>query len=104
LGGLKPLPSGSHQFEVKFDIDVNGVITASAKDVLTKKMVMTRVSMKGDFSRADMSRMIESTKKLFEIDDGQEKDGGKKGNGEQNDGGQKGNGEQKDNGEKPKNE
>jgi len=67
LSNLQALPTGSHRFEVKFDVDVNGVVTATGRDLRNGKMVMTRVSIRGDFNQADMSRMIENTKNAFTI-------------------------------------
>jgi len=66
---LTPLPQGSHRFEVKFDVDESGVVTATGKDLRYGRFVTTRVSIRGDFSSADMARMMESTKQAFLLAD-----------------------------------
>ena len=37
LTGIPPAPRGVPQIEVKFDIDVNGIVNVSAKDLATNK-------------------------------------------------------------------
>ena len=37
LDGIPPAPRGVPQIEVTFDIDANGIVNVSAKDLATKK-------------------------------------------------------------------
>ncbi|MCX6688744.1 MAG: Hsp70 family protein, partial [Methanoregula sp.] len=68
LTGIPPAPRGIPQIEVTFDIDSNGIIHVSAKDLGSGNS--QDISIKGDkkLSEEDIKKMMESAKQ-FEADD-----------------------------------
>src|SRR5512136_2810551 len=58
LVGIPPAPRGVPQIEVTFDIDANGIVSVSAKDLGTGKSQEIRVTAASGLSEADISRMI----------------------------------------------
>src|SRR5438270_10806346 len=58
LEGIKPAPRGMAQIEVSFDIDANGILTASAKDKETGKEQKITVSGSTQLSKEDIDRMV----------------------------------------------
>jgi molecular chaperone DnaK len=68
LTGIPPAPRGIPQIEVTFDIDSNGIIHVSAKDLGTGNQ--QAISIKGDkkLSEEDIKKMMESAKQ-FEAED-----------------------------------
>ncbi len=68
LTGIPPAPRGIPQIEVTFDIDSNGIIHVSAKDLGTGNQ--QAISIKGDrkISEDEINRMVNDAKK-FEDDD-----------------------------------
>jgi len=68
LTGIPPAPRGIPQIEVTFDIDSNGIIHVSAKDLGTGNQ--QAISIKGDrkISEDEINRMVSDAKK-FEEDD-----------------------------------
>ena len=57
LEGIPPAPRGVPQIEVTFDIDNNGVLNVSAKDVGTGKEQKVRVEASSGLSEAEVERM-----------------------------------------------
>jgi len=58
LVGLPPAPRGVPQIEVAFDIDANGIVSVSAKDVATGKEQKITISGSSGLSRDDVDRMV----------------------------------------------
>ena len=58
LVGIPPAPRGIPQIEVTFDIDANGILHVSAKDLATGKEQSIRIDRTGDISKDDIDRMI----------------------------------------------
>ncbi len=68
LTGIPPAPRGIPQIEVTFDIDANGIIHVSAKDLGTGNQ--QAITIKGDrkLSEDEIKRMVEDSRK-FEQED-----------------------------------
>jgi molecular chaperone DnaK len=58
LDGIPPAPRGIPQIEVAFDIDANGIINVSAKDMGTKKEQSIRIEASGKLSDAEIDQMV----------------------------------------------
>ena len=57
LEGLPPAPRGVPQIEVSFDIDVNGILSVSAKDTATGKEQTVRIEESGGLSDEEIANM-----------------------------------------------
>ena len=57
LDGLPPAPRGVPQVEVKFDIDVNGILNVSAKDKATGKEHSVQIKQSSGLSPEEIDRM-----------------------------------------------
>jgi molecular chaperone DnaK len=57
LVGLPPAPRGVPQIEVTFDIDANGLVHVSAKDLGTGKEQSIRITAAGGLSEAEIKKM-----------------------------------------------
>ncbi len=73
LTGIPPAPRGIPQIEVTFDIDSNGIIHVSAKDMGSGNQ--QAISIKGDkkLSEDDIRKMMDAAKQ-FEADDKKKRD------------------------------
>ncbi len=58
LIGLPPAPRGVPQIEVAFDIDANGIVNVSAKDVATGKEQKITISNSSGLNKEDVERMV----------------------------------------------
>ncbi|HTT71913.1 MAG TPA: Hsp70 family protein, partial [Anaeromyxobacteraceae bacterium] len=58
LVGIPPAPRGVPQIEVTFDIDANGIVHVSAKDLGTGKSQQIRITASSGLSEAEIERMI----------------------------------------------
>ncbi len=58
LVGLPPAPRGVPQIEVAFDIDANGIVNVSAKDVATGKEQKITIAGSSGLNRDDVDRMV----------------------------------------------
>jgi molecular chaperone DnaK len=58
LVGLPPAPRGVPQIEVAFDIDANGIVNVTAKDVATGKEQKITISSSSGLSRDEVDRMV----------------------------------------------
>ncbi|HOP06990.1 MAG TPA: molecular chaperone DnaK [candidate division Zixibacteria bacterium] len=72
LDGIPPAPRGLPQIEVTFDIDANGILNVSAKDMATGKSQNIRIEASSGLSQAEIDRMVEDAKK-HESDDKEKK-------------------------------
>ena len=68
LVGLPPAPRGMPQIEVAFDIDANGILNVSAKDLGTGKEQNIKITAKSNLSDADIKRMVEDATQHAEED------------------------------------
>lgn len=58
LGGIKRSATGMPQIEVTFEIDTNGIVNASARDLTTGKMQEITVTGSNNMSEADIQQAI----------------------------------------------
>jgi molecular chaperone DnaK len=58
LVGIPPAPRGVPQVEVAFDIDANGILNVSAKDLGTNKEQKITISGSGGLKEDDINRMV----------------------------------------------
>ena len=58
LVGLPPAPRGVPQIEVAFDIDANGIVNVTAKDVATGKEQKITISGSSGLTKDDVDRMV----------------------------------------------
>jgi molecular chaperone DnaK len=58
LVGIPPAPRGVPQIEVAFDIDANGIVNVSAKDVATGKEQKITISGSSGLSKDEVDRMV----------------------------------------------
>jgi molecular chaperone DnaK len=68
LAGLAPAPRGIPQIEVTFDIDANGIVNVSAKDLGTGKQQSVTISGGSALSKDDIERMMSDAEKYAEED------------------------------------
>ncbi len=68
LTGIAPAPRGVPQIEVTFDIDRDGIVHVSAKDLGTGKGQSMVVSGRQQLSKDDIDRMMQDAKKYEEQD------------------------------------
>ncbi len=57
LEGIPPAPRGMPQIEVKFDIDANGILNVSAKDLGSGKEQSVRIEQSAGLSEQEIERM-----------------------------------------------
>jgi molecular chaperone DnaK len=58
LTGIPPAPRGVPQIEVAFDIDSNGIVSVTAKDLGTGKQQIVRVTAGSGLTEADIDRIV----------------------------------------------
>lgn len=58
LTGIPPAPRGLPQVEVSFDIDANGIVNVSAKDLGTGKEQTIRITASSGLSESEIQRLI----------------------------------------------
>jgi len=70
LDGIPPMPRGSPQIEVTYDIDANGILTVSAVEKSTgKEQKITIKNDKGRLSKEEVERMVQDAEKFKEEDE-----------------------------------
>ncbi len=62
LTGIPPAPRGMPQIEVTFDIDANGIVNVSAKDMQTGKEQSIRITSSSGLSKEEIDRLINDAK------------------------------------------
>ncbi|OGF51097.1 MAG: molecular chaperone DnaK [Candidatus Firestonebacteria bacterium RIFOXYA2_FULL_40_8] len=70
LVGIAPAPRGMPQIEVAFDIDANGIIHVSAKDLGTGKEQSMKITAPTKLSKEDIEKMVKQAEQ-FATDDKQ---------------------------------
>ena len=68
LTGIKPARRGEPRIEVTFSIDVNGIVTVSAKDLDTQKEQNITISGSNGLSKEDIDRMVREAEENKEAD------------------------------------
>ncbi len=68
LEGLPPAPRGIPQIEVAFDIDANGIVNVSAKDLGTGREQRITVTSSTQLSREEIDRMVKDAEAKAEED------------------------------------
>ena len=63
LGGIAPAPRGIPQIEVSFDIDANGIVNVSAKDLATGKQQQITISSSSNMSKDDVDKAVKEAEK-----------------------------------------
>jgi len=63
LTGIPPAPRGVPQIEVKFDIDVNGIVNVSAKDMGTGKEQSMTITASTNLSEKEIDQMVKNAEK-----------------------------------------
>jgi len=58
LTGLPPAPRGVPQIEVTFDIDANGIVNVSAKDMATQKEQKITITSSSGLSKDEVDKMM----------------------------------------------
>jgi len=62
LDGIPPSPRGIPQIEVTFDIDANGIVNVSAKDMATGKEQKITITATSHLSDSEIDRMVDEAK------------------------------------------
>jgi molecular chaperone DnaK len=73
LTGLPPAPRGVPQVEVTFDIDANGILNVSAKDLATSKQQAITITSSSGLNEKEIEKMVKDAEK-FRAEDQQKKD------------------------------
>jgi molecular chaperone DnaK len=68
LMGIPPAPRGMPQIEVTFDIDANGIVNVSAKDLATGKEQVMTITGGTALPKEDIDRMMQDAEKFAEED------------------------------------
>ena len=68
LTGLPPAPRGVPQIEVAFDIDANGIVSVTAKDLGTGKEQSVTISGGSAMSKDDIDKMVRDAEQYAEED------------------------------------
>jgi molecular chaperone DnaK len=58
LDGIPPAPRGIPQVEVTFDIDANGILNVSAKDIATSKTQSIRIEASSGLTEQEIQKMV----------------------------------------------
>lgn len=68
LDGIAPAPRGIPQIEVTFDIDANGIVNVSAKDLGTGKSQQISITASTNMSKEDIDRAVREAEQFAEED------------------------------------
>ncbi len=68
LVGIPPAPRGVPQIEVTFDIDANGIVHVSAKDLATQKEQSIRITASSGLNKDEIDRMVQDAQSHSEDD------------------------------------
>ncbi len=68
LEGIPPAPRGIPQIEVTFDIDANGILSVSAKDLASNKTQKITISAPNKLSKEEIDKAIKEAKENEESD------------------------------------
>ncbi|MBQ7643313.1 MAG: molecular chaperone DnaK [Clostridia bacterium] len=73
LGGIAPAPRGIPQIEVTFDIDANGIVHVTAKDLGTQKAADITITSSTNLSEEDIDKAVKDAEK-YEAEDKKRKE------------------------------
>ena len=68
LTGIPPAPRGVPQIEVTFDIDANGIVHVSAKDLGTGNEQKVTITASTNMSKEDIDKAVKDAEKFAEAD------------------------------------
>jgi len=68
LEGIPPAPRGVPQIEVTFDVDANGILTVTAKDLGTGKENKIRITASTKLSKDEKERLVKEAESFAEQD------------------------------------
>ena len=68
LDGIRPAPRGVPQIEVKFDIDSNGIVNVTAKDLGTGKSQNITITSSTNMSKEDIDKAVREAEQYAEQD------------------------------------
>jgi molecular chaperone DnaK len=68
LTGIPPAPRGIPQIEVKFDIDANGILNVTAKDLGTKKEAKITIQAGSKLSKDEIDKLKQDAEKFADED------------------------------------
>ena len=68
LTGIPPAPRGTPQVEVSFDIDANGLLNVSAKDLATGKKQGITITASTKLSKEEVERMVHQAEQFADQD------------------------------------
>jgi molecular chaperone DnaK len=66
LSGIRPAPKGEPEIDVSFDIDANGIVSVSARDLATGKEQSITVNATGTLSDEEIQKIIDENE-LYEV-------------------------------------
>ena len=73
LGGIAPAPRGIPQIEVTFDIDANGIVHVTAKDLGTQKAADITITSSTNLSEEDIQKAVKEAE-MYEAEDKKRKE------------------------------
>jgi molecular chaperone DnaK len=68
LTGIPPAPRGVPQIEVAFDIDANGILNVSAKDMATGRKQAITITASTKLAKEEVDRMVRTAEQFAEQD------------------------------------
>ena len=68
LVGIPPAPRGMPQVEVTFDIDANGIVHVSAKDLATQKEQSIKITASSGLSKEEVEKLVKNAQAHTEED------------------------------------
>jgi molecular chaperone DnaK len=68
LDGIAPSPRGVPQIEVKFDIDTNGIVHVTAKDMATSREQHITITSSSNLSEAEIKKAMEEAERYASED------------------------------------
>ena len=68
LDGIPPAPRGLPQIEVSFDLDANGIVNVSAKDLATNKEQHITITSSSGLEKEQIEKMINDAETYAEED------------------------------------
>ena len=74
LGGIAPAPRGVPQIEVTFDIDANGIVKVSAKDLGTGKEANISITASTNLSQEDIDKAVREAEQYAAEDKARKED------------------------------
>jgi len=57
VGGLRPAPRGTIDIDVTFEVDTDGILNVSARDLDSGRLHSTRVKISGDLSEDKIAQL-----------------------------------------------